>query len=194
LFAFWLKNGFTIFSIYLIIASMFTNFLAEIQEPTTRKKMVKKIIFWSVVILGIVALFIPFSSAGPLENTYLVEPRKVVDLAYFSSLLTYNTLSIDIIEPCDLGPCVKDIDKTKTFDGIVTFIFSMVNTMLYIAFGIGVLMLIYAGWKRTAPGFSLQILKDPIVSIAVALLGMGLIYFIFRLVFDVASIIGNLFR
>ncbi len=173
---------------------MFTNFVTKLREPTTRKKMVKKIIFWSVVILGIVALFIPFSSAGPLEKTHLVEPRKVVYLAYFSSLLTYNTLSIDIIEPCDLGPCVKDIDETKTFDGIVTFIFSIFNTMLYIAFSIGVLMLIYAGWKRTAPGFSLQILKDPIVSVAAALVGMGLIYFIFRLVFDIAIIIGNLFR
>ena len=178
---------------------MCTNFLTELREPAARKKMVKKIIFWSVVILGIVALFIPFSSAGPLEKTYLVEPRKVVDLAYFSALLAYNTLSIDIIEPCDLGPCVKDIDKTKTFDGTVEFIVSIINTLVYVAFGIGVLMLIYAGWERaTALGNFLRILKDllkdPIGSVAVALVGMGLIYFIFRLVFDLVSIIGNILR
>ena len=80
---------------------MSNNFWSNLQEPTTRKRVVKKIIFWSVIILGIVALFIPFSSAGPLDKTYLVEPRKVVDLAYFSGLLAYNTLSIDIIQPCD---------------------------------------------------------------------------------------------
>ncbi len=174
---------------------MCTHFLTELREPAVRKKMVKKIIFWSVVILGIVALFIPFSSAGPVEKTYLLEPRKVVDLAYFSSLLAYNTLSIDIIEPCDLGPCVKNIDKTKTFDGTVEFIVSIINTLVYVAFGIGVLMLIYAGWKRSLPGeLSPKIFQDPFISVAVALLGMGLIYFIFRLVFDFVNIIGNLFR
>jgi len=173
---------------------MCTNFLTELREPAIRKKVIKRIILWSVIVLGIIALFIPFSSAGPLEKTYLVEPRKVVDLAYFSALLAYNTLSIDIIEPCDLGPCVKNIDKTKTFDGTVEFIVSIINTLVYVAFGIGVLMLIYAGWKRASPGFSLEILKDPIVSVAVALVGMGLIYFIFRLVFDLVSIVGNILR
>ena len=173
---------------------MSNNFWSNLQEPTTRKRVVKKIIFWSVIILGIVALFIPFSSAGPLDKTYLVEPRKVVDLAYFSGLLAYNTLSVDIIQPCDLGPCVKDIDKTKTFDGTVTFIVSIINTMIYIAFGIGVLMLVYAGFKRGIPEFSAKILQDPIISVAAALIGMGLIYFIFRLVFDLVSIIGNLLK
>ena len=174
---------------------MSNNFWSNLQEPTTRKRVVKKIIFWSVIILGIVALFIPFSSAGPLDKTYLVEPRKVADLAYFSGLLAYNTLSVDIIQPCDLGPCVKDIDKTKTFDGTVTFIVSIINTVIYIAFGIGMLMLVYVGWKRAWPEFFLlKISKDPIGSVAVALVGMGLIYVIFRLVFDLVSIIGNLLK
>jgi len=171
---------------------MSNNFWSNLQEPTTRKRVIKKIIFWSVIILGIVALFIPFSSAGPLDKTYLVEPRKVVDLAYFSGLLAYNTL--DIIQPCDLGPCVKDIDKTKTFDGTVTFIVSIINTVIYIAFGIGVLMLIYAGFKRGMPEFSAKTLQDPIISVTAALIGIGLIYFIFRLVFDLVSIIGDILR
>ena len=66
--------------------------------------------------------------------------------------------------------------------------------MIYIAFGIGVLMLVYAGFKRGIPEFSAKILQDPIISVAAALIGMGLIYFIFRLVFDLVSIIGNLLK
>jgi len=66
--------------------------------------------------------------------------------------------------------------------------------MIYIAFGIGVLMLVYAGFKRGMPEFSVKTLQDPIISVAAALIGMGLIYFIFRLVFDLVSIIGDILR
>ncbi len=170
-----------------------------------RKKIIKRIILWSVILGAIVALFIPILSVGSIQVS-IYQEKLLHTLSFFALispiLLRDANINIPILNPCDFGPCLEGIEGTNNVEGTSNFVLSFVNYAIYIAFGIGVLMLIYSGWQW-ATGASIfdkdgkvtgAKAKETFKNTIIALVMMGLIYLIFRIVLDASSIIQGLLR
>ncbi|GEM_PF-1445225 len=168
-----------------------------------RKKNIKRIILWSIILGAVIALFIPILSVGSVQ--VIIHKEKLLHTSNFFFLIAPILLkdvngNIPTLDPCDFGPCLEGIEGTGNVKDASNLIFSFVDYAIYIAFGIGVLMLIYSGWQWAAGSSILD--KDGKVTSAqaketfkntvIALIIMGLIYLIFRIVLDVSLIVQRL--
>ncbi len=139
-----------------------------------RTKFVKKIIFWSVVLGGIVALFIPLLGAGSVQvyaqcNTNSDSTCK--DRSPGASCVVVGGGSgtcsgsdggpcvcqpnedggggiDDIIDPCSLGPCLANIDEAdEGVEGLANIVFGFINFFIFVGAAIAVIMIAYGGFQ-----------------------------------------------
>lgn len=133
-----------------------------ITNKEERIKFIKKIIFWSVVTGGVIALFLPLVSTGSVNVLAAIDcsldggeadcmAQCINDIPCANNCMNTNcptsnpptNITITPIDPCSIGPCFNNISlTTQGLQGNWTLIFGFVNNaiLLGVALAFGALV------------------------------------------------------
>jgi hypothetical protein len=148
-----------------------------------REKFIKRIIFWCVVIAGILA--------------FVFNPIKVKSLDFYSlQNIPISSQSNEAYDPCkELGGCVWQINKYNqgtTLERVSRLIFDIIYFLIFLAGAIAVAMLVYGAFLiLTTPG-NPDGFKNGLNTVINAVLGLVFIILSFTIVNIIQEIISNL--
>lgn len=137
-----------------------------------RRKVIRRVIFWSVIICGLLALLFA---------------RTIVN-------------AIDVVastpeNPCSIGGCFTNINKyktTSTQEGIVSLVLDIVSFLTYIGAGISVLFIVLGGYYMVASDGDDTKYKKGVNTLTYAVLGFVVTIISITIVSLISSIVPGL--
>lgn len=129
-----------------------------------RAKFIKKIIFWSVLAGGLIALFIPLLGAGNIDVLAQCSGGSfdACEANCGGNSACINQCSIgcrdnnsgstapESIDVCSIGPCIQGIEGVEGeggIAGVANIVTNVLNVFIYMGFAVGVAALVYGGYQ-----------------------------------------------
>ncbi len=121
--------------------------------PEIREKIIKTVIFWSVLLGGVVGSFLPLPVQAQIKN------------------------------PCDENPnnCLIDVDGEGQ-NAVIDFVQTLTSFLIYISAGIAVLFVVYGGFLYLTSAGDEQKAKSGLETVKNALIGLMLVIFSYTIV------------
>jgi hypothetical protein len=148
------------------------------------KSLIKKIILWSIIIGGVIALFVPTSVFSNFDNTANISVN-----AEQSPCEIFN--SGGSATKCDSGinKSVKTVNATNTKESITKFIFSFANILIFISAAVALIYFLYGGFTYLTAGGdggksknAIEIIKNATIGLVIILLAYSLVQILINVV------------
>jgi Type IV secretion system pilin len=142
------------------------------------KKQVKRIILWSVIIGGVIALFLPTTVQSSTTK-----------LLTSSSIAVYAASPCQQFNTCPAGTPTTNAGTSENGEGIANFILTIALWLVYIAGALATLILVYGGIRYMTSNGDSNKTKTAVEIIKNAIIGLVLVIISFTIVGLIQAIV-----
>ena len=163
----------------------------DLNSYKDRSKFIKKLIFWSILIGGILTLIFSYTQAGSLEinNNFLLS-----NISVSAQTTPSNNQAAAPKDVCEvIGSCLSGVKNQKGgSDGIATFIVGLAQTLVFISIAIAVAAIVWGSVMMITSNGEEDKYKKGLTTLQYAITGVVLGIVSFSIIYLVTIVVPNL--